>query len=125
MSMMARFKMFDATLVATSSNVASEAINISRGTGNFSLSYLASSVAASSGDIDINIDYEVSQDGVLYDTVTTSPSRSIVDALSNTTEITDGFNMPAAKFVRFRATGGASTNPSTTVLSGSFQFTED
>lgn len=125
MSMTARFKVFNATPIVTSTDVASEPINISRATGNFSLSYLASAVAASAGDIDINLDFEVSQDKVNYDTVSSDPTRVIVDALSNTTEITDGFNLPLAKWVRFRATGGAGTNPTTTVLYGSLQFTED
>ena len=125
MSMMARYKIFNATSVNQNGNVVSDAINISRSTGDFSLEYLASSVAASAGDIDINLDFEVSQDGTNYDTVSSDPTRVIVDALSNTTAITDGFNLPLAKFVRIRATGGSATNPSTAVLYGSLQFTED
>lgn len=124
-SRIAKYRIFDATAVATSANAVSEAIPISRASGNFSVTYMASAAAASAGDIDVNLDYEVSNDGTNYDTVTTDPTRAIVDALSNTTYRTTAFNLPLAKHVRIRATGGAGTNPTTCVVYGTLQFDED
>jgi len=118
MSRQARYKIFTAALCSGTGNAVSEAIDISRASGNFSFSGALSSSVSSAA-----VTYEVSNDGTNYDTSTTDPSRTIL-ALLKGNEVVKGFNLPLAQKVKIRVTG-TTGNPTSLTVTGELSFTED
>lgn len=108
MAIKRREKIFDAVVVASTGNVASSAIDVRDGTGDFSIQMVGGTGA------DLAVTYEASIDGSTYDTTTTSPSRTIMSSVTTAT-LVKGFDIPVSKQILIRVTGNAGNATNATV----------
>lgn len=115
---MARHSIFSAALCSGTGNAVSTSIDVTNASGDFSVGLVAAGTSAAT----IIVTYECSQDGTNYDTTTTSPTRTIISALSTSYKVV-GFDLPVCKRVKIRATGNAG-NPASVTVTGHLMFTE-